>query len=181
MSNKPFTLDELFSDVKERSIKQYMEAAKLNDGNKTFKAEIEQLNGKPLYSKSDLCGITNPIAKLTRMICIRFNVTEEQFHSEHLRFKSQQGKSSWKISQDYGNWNKCLESPRMTVNKLEELIQVLGYDITNYSLTVRNNRTGEEEVFNSNDVVNYLESKEERLARIKANKNILLNDNIIDD
>jgi len=170
MSNDSFTINELFTQMRQNTIQQYLEAAKLSERNRTFKANIEQINGKKLYDKSDLYGITNPIAKLTRMICIRFGVTEEQFHNEHMQFKRDQGKSSFKIAQDYGNWNKCLQSPRMTVNKLEELIQVLGYEITNYSLTVKNNKTGEEVVFNSSEIFDYLESKEERIKRIKSLK-----------
>lgn len=131
------------------SISQYFSTAKLNEKNRTYQSRPILIDGKPIFEPKDLAGIINPAAILLRLIMIHYKITEQEFNERHYQFKRNMGKTGGQINQDIGNLRKSFKSPRLTIDKLEEIIHSCGFEITDYSITLRDKHTGVCDTFHS--------------------------------
>lgn len=156
----------IFGSVRQ-TVSQYLTAARLHEKNRTYQEKPKDVVGDPLYTPDDLCGITNPVAILARLLCIKFGITKDEFNDKHCAYKRSLGKTNQQIATDKGNLGKNLTAPRMTIDKLEELVASLGYDIIDYGITVLDKSTGETVEFHSSGIQEY---------EVKANHRALLNE-----
>lgn len=148
-----------------KRIHDYMEEAERNSETSKYLERAKDKVEDPLYTPKDLCGITNPVAILARLLCLRFNITKDDFATRHYAYKKKKGKSDQQINTDKGNLNKNLIANRLTVDKLEELVASLGFDIIDYAITVIDKKTGETAEFHSNSSEDFVLAKKKELAR----------------
>lgn len=109
-----------------------------------------------MFKLRDIAAVTNPIAKLLRMIFYQKRLTEEEFYERHRKYKETIGKTSGQINTDKGNLKKTIFAPRLTIKQFERIITMLNYDITDTTFEITDRNTGRSEEFKLSDVNQYV-------------------------
>lgn len=107
-----------------------------------------------MFKLKDIAAVTNPIAKLTRMIFYNKRLTEDEFYERHRKYKESIGKTSSQINTDKGNLKKTIFAPRLTIKQFERIMTLLNYDITDTTFQITDRNTGRSEEYRLSDIHN---------------------------
>lgn len=108
-----------------------------------------------LFQKKDIAAVSNPIAKLFRMIIYNKRMTESEFFERHRRYKESIGKTLAQINTDKGNLKKTIWMPRLTIQQFEATMSILNYDLVDMVFSLSDRTTGEVKEYRLSDVYQY--------------------------
>lgn len=122
---------------------------------------IQIKKGNPFFTKDDIFKTNNPIARLCRFIFVDKQITDVELYEAHDRNGRALQKIPRDINTDKGNLKKALEKPRMTVNQLEKILTILGFQIVDLAYTLKNPTTGEISTYSLTKIAEFLEESQQ--------------------
>lgn len=108
-----------------------------------------------LFTIKEATETSHPLTRLFRMILATLQVTTEEFDTKHRQFAESAGYLQSIINYDRNNTKKSMKRPNITYRIFEHVIGViLGYNITDIMMTLKDNGSGKETTFTLKELVN---------------------------
>lgn len=114
-------------------------------------SDVEK-TGTPLFTTHDLRTTSQPLAQIARLFLIKNNITRERFESLHRKMGLSTYMSTNIMNYDRNNILRAMAQGNITWNFLEKLLIVCGFDLTDLTLTLTNQETGEVSSISRSDV-----------------------------
>lgn len=116
-----------------------------------------------LFQKKDIAAVSNPIAKLFRMIIYSKRMTADEFFERHHRYKESIGKTLAQINTDKGNLKKTIWMPRLTIQQFEATMSILDYELSDMVFSLTDRTTGEVVEYRLSEVHQYGSNQDDDL------------------
>jgi hypothetical protein len=105
--------------------------------------EESKNTGETIFTAQNCTAATYPITKIMRLLCIKFDVTKDSFARSYENYALETGMSSNTISYSRNNLRKSLDKDDISWTSMERFLEVIGCELVEVSLTLRNTATNE--------------------------------------
>ena len=116
-------------------------------------------DGQPLFTVDDIVKSSNDLDIELRYIFDHYNIGRSYINDKAVEYYQRiEGHSREKAKSDTQNLLRTLERGNITFNRLEEAIRVLGFEVVDRSLTVRDD-IGELHTFSTSKALAHCKEK----------------------